>query len=73
MDTPLYNSAGTRTKRAMRRPRNKWGHINFYYPRRDLILYWMDLFGWTEEEIIQQLSKERRYLVKEYYGIDFPF
>lgn len=73
MDTPLYNRAHNCTKRAMRRFKNRWGHINYYSPRKIMIERWMSELNLTEDEIREQLSKERRYLVKQNYGVDFPF
>lgn len=73
MDTPLYDLAHRNTRKAMTRYKNKWGHINWYRPRPQMLYRWMEELGWTEKQVLEQLSKERRYLVKENYGIDFPF
>lgn len=70
MDTPLYDIAHNNTKRAMARYKNKWGHFNFYRPRPAMMLRWMEETGMTENQVFEQLSKERRYLIKQFYGID---
>jgi hypothetical protein len=73
MELVLYDRASTRTKRAMGRLKKKWGHINYYKPRKMLLERWKTELGWSEEQILEQLSKERRYLINHNYGIDFPF
>ncbi|WP_013320978.1 hypothetical protein [Gloeothece verrucosa] len=73
MDTPLYDKANRNTRKAMARYKKKWGHINWYRPRPQMLQRWMEELGWTEEQVLEQLSKERRYLIKELYGIDAPF
>lgn len=73
MDLILFDLSSNNTKRAMRRFKNRGGKINWYQPRPDLLQRWKNETGLSEKEVLKQLSKERRFLVKRDYGVDFPF
>ena len=62
MDLPIYNRLNIRSKRAMKRVRKKWGHSYQYNPRPVLIQRLCRELNWTEEEVREQIAKEREFL-----------
>ena len=64
MDLPIYNRLNTRSKRAMRRVRKRWGHPYQYNPRNVLIQRLSSELGLTEQEIREQIAKEREFLTR---------
>ena len=64
MDLTIYNLLNTRSKRAMRRIRKKWGHPYQYNPRNTLIQRLCSELNMTESQVREQIAKEREYLTK---------
>ena len=64
MDLPIYNRLNTRSKRAMRRVRKKWGHPYQYNPRPVLMQRLCAELNMTEAEVREQIAKEREILTR---------
>lgn len=65
----FYSRLSTRSRRAILRQTKKWGHENIYFPRYQLVKNLMTEFNMTENEVLDQLQKEREFLLrfKKYY------
>ncbi len=48
----------------MRRVRKRWGHPYQYNPRNVLIQRLCSELGWAEQEVREQIAKEREYLTR---------
>lgn len=63
---------GTKSKRLMvrRNVRNgkRRGQKYYYFPRRDLLQRLAGELGMSENFVIEQIQKERKFLLKEIYG-----
>lgn len=55
---------GTRSRRALLRRKGKWGHRYQYTPKPALIKNLAEKLNLFEEDIRQQLYREREYLLK---------
>ncbi|MDJ0574607.1 MAG: hypothetical protein QNJ65_05515 [Xenococcaceae cyanobacterium MO_234.B1] len=64
MDLPIYNRLNTRSQRAMRRVRKKWGHPYQYNPRPVLMQRLCAELNMTEAEVREQIAKEREVLTR---------
>jgi len=69
MDLIIYPRLNTRSKRAIKREKKKWGHYYHYEPRVTLIQRLCSELGWSEEQVREQIRKERRFLIqnKQYF------
>ncbi len=64
MKTPIYDRLNARSQKAMRRVRKRWGHPYQYNPRQILINRLCNELGLTEEEVREQIVKEREFLTR---------
>jgi hypothetical protein len=64
MELKLYPLLCTRSRRAILRTKKKWGGRYHYSPRIELIINLSRKTGLTQDEIRDQLSKEREWLIK---------
>ena len=64
MDLPIYNRLNTRSQRAIRRVRKKWGHPYQYNPRPVLIQRLSQELNLTETQVREQIIKEREFLTR---------
>lgn len=60
---PLLNK---RSKTAIERVRKRFGHPYYYNPKRMLINRLMQELSMSEDEVLEQLRKEREYLTREF-------
>lgn len=60
---PLLNK---RSKTAIERVRKKFGHPYYYKPKQILINRLMQELSMSEDEVLEQLRKEREYLTREF-------
>lgn len=65
MELLLYRKLSTRSKRAMRRPRGKFGQPYEYRPRGHLVKRLAQETGQPIEWVYDQIAKEREYLVNQ--------
>ena len=54
----------TRSRRAIRRTKGKFGHVYSYTPRADLVIRLSTKLGMTREDVLDQIQKEREYIIK---------
>lgn len=66
MELICYPLLSTCSKRAIIRTRKSWGHPVWYNPRKSLILRLSQELNLTNEQVIEQLTREREWLL-EYY------
>lgn len=60
----IYPLLSTRSKRAIRRKKKKWGHPYYYRPKDILIQRLADDLKWTKAMVREQLEQEREFLLK---------
>jgi hypothetical protein len=65
MDLVLFPKLSTRSRRALKRIRGKFGRHYEYNPRPRLIQRLTRETGWTKEQVWEQLFREREYLIKD--------
>lgn len=65
MELLLYHRLSTRSKRALLKPKGRYGNPYFYQPRGTLLLRLGQETGMSVSEVANQLRKERRYLLEE--------
>lgn len=58
----LYPLLSTRSRRSMMKTKKKWGHPHFYNPQRRLCLRLAYETGMTEDQVREQLKRERKIL-----------
>jgi hypothetical protein len=70
MQLICYPLMSTCSKRAITRIKKKWGHPVTYTPRATLVERLSRELGMTYDQVIDQLFKERDFLLKyrRYYG-----
>ena len=70
MNLVIYPLLNTCSKRAIKRRKKKWGHWYQYEPRAILVQRLCAELGWSEEQVREQIRKEREFLLenKQYYG-----
>jgi len=64
MNLKVYPLLSTRSKRAMLRVRKKWGHPYYYIPRHQLLVRLSSELGMTQQQVIEQVQEERKFLLK---------
>lgn len=64
----VYPLLSTRSRRSFSRKKTKWGHPHFYQPRIDLLARLSYELGMTKEGVLDQIAKEREYVLKILYG-----
>ena len=62
MDFVIYPLLNTRSQRAFRRVKTRFGHRAYYHPRKHLIERLKEETGMTEQQILTQIAKEREYI-----------
>ena len=69
MELIIYPRLSDKSKKAIKRAKKKWGHPYRYTPRSILIARLCEELGFTKTQVIQQIKKEREYLLKypQYY------
>jgi hypothetical protein len=64
MKLVIYPLLNVRSQRAMRRTKKRWGHPYTYQPRRRLITRLSVQLGWSEQQVIETIEKERAFILK---------
>lgn len=64
MNLICYPLLQKNSKLAIRRKKWRWGRNYFYNPRIDLLERLAYQLGWTEEQVREQLMREREFLLK---------
>lgn len=64
MELIIYGRLSPCSKRAIRRVRKKWGHSYQYTPRQILINRLCAELNWSEEQVRNQIIKEREFITK---------
>ncbi|OKH38344.1 hypothetical protein NIES2119_09920 [[Phormidium ambiguum] IAM M-71] len=65
METPFYDSMNFVTKRRFTRIRMAFGKEKPYRPHGTLVQNLCKAFGWDATRVVEQLHKERNYLLKQ--------
>lgn len=65
MDTPLFNSMNYVTKRRFTQIKERFGKEKPYRPHGALIRNIREATGWDATRVVEQLHKEREYLLKK--------
>ena len=65
----LYHQLSTRSQRAIRKTKGRFGRDYHYSPRGNLLERLAEQNGMTKEEVYHQLVRERQFLLKysQYY------
>jgi hypothetical protein len=65
----LYHRLNLRSKRAILKTKKRWGHPYRYQPKQILLSRLSQETGMSEEQVKQQLLKEREWLLahKQYF------
>lgn len=61
----LFPRLSTRSKRAMQRKRSRFGHPYQYRPRITLVERLASEMGWSREQVMDTLQRERRKLLAD--------
>jgi hypothetical protein len=62
----LYPRLNLRSKRAILRTKNRWGHPVRYNPRKQLLQRLSEEFKIPEETVRKQLLEERKFLLDNF-------
>jgi hypothetical protein len=65
MELLLYPKLSTRSRRAIRKEKGRWGHPYDYRPRGNLLSRLAFETGLSKEQVYDQLLKERHYLLSK--------
>lgn len=66
MDLIIYPRLGTTAKRAIVRRKKRYGRDYEYRPRITLVNRLVEELGWSQEQVLDQISAERRYLLSRF-------
>lgn len=64
MNLILYPRLSTRSRRAIKRSRGRWGNPYEYRPRGNLVARLAREMGWSREQVYDRLAEERDYLLR---------
>lgn len=64
VDLVVWPILNARSKRAILRQKKRWGHPYEYKPRRDLLARLSEELKMTEEQVKDQIDKEREWLLE---------
>lgn len=65
MELVVYPLLSTRSRRAMLKTARRFGHYYNYRPRGNLIQRLSQQLNTTPAEVLEQIKKERNYLLKD--------
>lgn len=64
----LYRRLSTRSRRAIRKTKGRWGHPYKYRPRGNLMARLAEETGLSQEAVYDQLMKEREFLIQNSFS-----